>query len=696
MRKLFAISAIALALAGCEDSDDVENTVGQITISGTAASGETLTATVTDENGVDSSAITYTWMADGSAISGATTSTLTITEALVGQDISVSASYTDNDDFAETVNSSTVSVANSAATFAGDTTATITKNASAASTGTITVTDADGADTVVAQSDVVLTYGTFSISADGAWTYTLDTANTTVAALSGVEDTITETVSIASADGTSASIVITITGVAPDKVAKISDSDEGDTGELYYSFESGLTTGKLSLSILYGELETETAYISLYDTEGSTSSLIGELSLNEGAYGLRLNTYKEGTTPSKANKETSVVSEDAIEAPNFTAGQWIDIVMTWDTSSTTEVGTYSVMIDGTSYGPFVSQLPIPGTAVESMTVRLSSNGSTSSDAVYVNDLNLYSDVAGTTSVLSEDFEGFTVGDKLDTSNSDSPFGSRTFEAEVVVYGMEDSSGEGEGTGGGNGGNLSGDDVAPGTSGNKVALIKDTMTDDAGELRYKLSTSVNGVSTISKGKLTASFSKTAASTCTIDSNVKDAYIAIYGASTSSYNALVDLRIDGSDYPTDYAIRNKNEDGNKTIDLASPSFVADTWTNIEINWDATNATATVGPLVSMSINGTSVGDAWNSYSESVADLASGASTFVFKLGDTDANMADCKFLVDNIKVFSIDDAGAETSVYADNFESYDDGVSLDTDNDNSPYHSNSADVVVATEE
>lgn len=696
MRKLFAISAIALALAGCEDSDDVENTVGQITISGTAASGETLTATVTDENGVDSSAITYTWMADGSAISGATTSTLTITEALVGQDISVSASYTDNDDFAETVNSSTVSVANSAATFAGDTTATITKNASAASTGTITVTDADGADTVVAQSDVELTYGTFSISADGAWTYTLDTENTTVAALSGVEDTVVENISITSADGTSASIAITITGVAADKVAKISDSDDGDTGELYYKFESGTTTGKLSLSILYGELETETAYISLYDTEGSTKSLIGELSLNEGAYGLRVNTFDEGAVPSKNTSASSVIDEDAIDAPNFIAGEWIDIVMTWDTSSTTEVGTYTVMIDGTSYGPFTSQHPTPGVEVESMTVRLSSNGSLSADAVYVNDLNIYSDVAGTEVLLEEDFEDFMVGDSLDDSNDDSPFGSRTFEAEVVVYGMEDSSGEGEGSGEGNGGNLSEGDVAPGTSGNKVALIMDTLDDDAGELRYKLSSSADGVSSISKGKLTASFSKTAASTCTIDSNVKDAYIAIYGASTSSYNALVDLRIDGSDYDTDYAIRNKNEDGNKTVDLTSPSFTADTWTNVEITWDATNATADVGPLVSLSIDGTSVGDAWNSYSESVADLASGASTFVFKLGDTSANMADCKFQVDNVKIFSIDDAGAETAVYADNFESYDDGVSLDTDNDNSPYHSNSADVVVATEE
>lgn len=304
---------------------------------------------------------------------------------------------------------------------------------------------------------------------------------------------------------------------------------------------------------------------------------------------------------------------------------------------------------------------------------------------------IYSDVAGTTSIFSQDFEGFTVGDMLDDSNSASPFGSRTFEAEVVIYGQENSD---PGNGGDNGGNGGGDlgegDVAPGTAGNKVALIMDTMSDDAGELRYKLSTS----DIVTKGKMTASFMKTASSTCTLDSNVKDAYVAIYGGSTSSYNALVDLRIDGSDYDTDFALRHKNEDGNKTVNITNASFTADTWMHVEMTWDATNATADTGPLMTVSINGTSVAPAWNSYSESLVDVQSGAQTFVFKLGDTSSVIPDCKFYVDNIKVYSTDDSG-DTIVWADNFESYESGVSLDTDNSASTYHSNTAEAVVATE-
>lgn len=485
MRKFIAMSAIALAVAGCSesDSDDVENVIGQITISGTAEAGQTLTANVTDENGVDESTINYMWKAGGSDISGATSKTLVLMEEHVGESITVTATYTDNDEFAETVNSSAVSVANQAATIAGDLTATLSKSATTAISGTATVADNDGPNTFEAQTDQATMYGTFSITADGIWSYTLDTANTTVAALADENDSLSENVTLTASDGTTASLVVTITGVAPDKVAKISDSDDGDTGELYYKFDSGLTAGKLSLSLLYGVDEEQSTYVSLYDTEGSTKSLIGELILDEGKFGLRVNTFDEGETPSKSTNASSSIDYDAIDAPDFTPGEWIDLVMTWNTSSTTETGSYSIMIDGTSYGPFVSQHPTPGVAVEAMTVRLADNSKSSNDAVYVNDLYIYSDEAGTIAILEEDFEGYTVGDQLDESNESSPFGSRTFESEVVIYGMEDEVDPGEGSGSGN---LGEGDIAPGTAGNKIAQIMDTMLANS-DTNYQLVT-----------------------------------------------------------------------------------------------------------------------------------------------------------------------------------------------------------------
>ena len=693
--KLLAISAIALAITGCDSDEtvpEVGNSFGSLVVSGDAIVGQTLSTTVSDDNGLANATITYAWSAGGTVLSGETTGSLTLTDALIGDEITVSVSYTDDDGFDETITSAAtgaVASDNNSATFTGDVTGEVNNNASEAITGTVTVTDTDeGESTIVAQTDATTTYGTFSITTAGVWTYTLDTSNTTVAGLADENDTVTESITITSADGTALSIDITVSGVAPDKVAKISDSVDSDTGELYYKFSSGENTGQLSLSILYGEDETETAYISLYDTEGSTKSLIGELTLNEGAYGLRVNTFTDGAVPSKSTSASSTISTDAIDAPNFTPGEWIDVVMTWDTSSTTEAGTYSVIIDEVTYGPFVSQHPTPGVLVESMTIRLASNGDVSADAIYVNNLNIYSDVAGTTAILEEDFESFTVGDSLEQGDS-SPFGSRTFEAVVAIYGAEDATDDGSDDGDGE----VGDDPTPGTTGNKIAVITDTNTSDTGELRVKLSTS----DIISKGKMTAAFSKTASTECTLDSSVKDAYVGLYGTSTSSYDALVDLRIDGSDYDTAYAIRKNNVSGDKTVDIENITFSADTWTNVEVTWDATDATETTTPLITIKIDDAAVTtDAWNSYSATPSAIEGGAQTFTFRLGDNGSNIPDCKFRVDNIKIYSTDAAGTDTLEFQDNFESYADGDSLHPDDGKSTkYNSATSEAVIEVE-
>jgi Ca2+-binding RTX toxin-like protein len=79
---------------------------GIVTISGTAILNQILTASnsLADVDGLGT--ITYQWLADGSAISGATTSTLTLTEAQVGKAITVQASYIDLQGTAESVTSS--------------------------------------------------------------------------------------------------------------------------------------------------------------------------------------------------------------------------------------------------------------------------------------------------------------------------------------------------------------------------------------------------------------------------------------------------------------------------------------------------------------------------------------------------------------------------------------------------------------
>ncbi|NBU76898.1 MAG: hypothetical protein EBS30_17060, partial [Planctomycetes bacterium] len=73
---------------------------GAVTLSGVATQGSTLTVTNTlaDADGIASSganAITYQWLADGVAVSGATGSSLTLAQAQVGKAMTVKAAYTD-------------------------------------------------------------------------------------------------------------------------------------------------------------------------------------------------------------------------------------------------------------------------------------------------------------------------------------------------------------------------------------------------------------------------------------------------------------------------------------------------------------------------------------------------------------------------------------------------------------------------
>jgi hypothetical protein len=83
---------------------------GSVTISGTVAVDEVLTAahTITDADGMR--AVSYQWLRDGVAIDSATESTYTITTTDVNTAISVQASYTDGGGTAETVTSSSSTV----------------------------------------------------------------------------------------------------------------------------------------------------------------------------------------------------------------------------------------------------------------------------------------------------------------------------------------------------------------------------------------------------------------------------------------------------------------------------------------------------------------------------------------------------------------------------------------------------------
>ena len=81
-------------------------------------------------------------------------------------------------------------------------------NVPVTASGTLTITDLDDAASFAPQSNVAGTYGTFSIAANGDWTYTAASAFDSLALGQLVSDTFT----VAAVDGTTGTVQVTISG----------------------------------------------------------------------------------------------------------------------------------------------------------------------------------------------------------------------------------------------------------------------------------------------------------------------------------------------------------------------------------------------------------------------------------------------------------------------------------------------------
>jgi len=104
-----------------------------------------------------------------------------------------------------------------AATISGDTSGSINEDETNV-TGSLTVNDPNANESEFqSQTDTALTFGSFSISSSGGWTYSLDNENVAVQELNeGV--VVNDSVTVSSVDGTSQDIAITITGVNDEAV----------------------------------------------------------------------------------------------------------------------------------------------------------------------------------------------------------------------------------------------------------------------------------------------------------------------------------------------------------------------------------------------------------------------------------------------------------------------------------------------
>ena len=309
-------------------------------------------------------------------------------------------------------------------------------------TGTVGVRDRNPDETtIVAQSDVAFDYGTFSIGTNGDWTYTLDTSNPAVAALRNVAETLTETIVVTSADGTTADLVITITGVGESTLAaRMTDNSTADNGELRLRISdlditpnpSPLLAGKLNVSFnkddntLGSDGNVKDAYITLYNTSTSTSSgrAILDLRIRSNRFTIR------DFDPEKA--DLGDTKGDITVTNEFTPGEWQELEVTWDYQGGA-VPILNILIDGVP----VTTSPYEGSdnavgGVTHVAFRFSDTSSTTLGAFKVDNIEIYSDTAGTNLIFEDDFEGNNEDDVLGPPK----YHSNTFEAVVAVVALD--------------------------------------------------------------------------------------------------------------------------------------------------------------------------------------------------------------------------------------------------------------------
>ena len=127
----------------------------------------------------------------------------------------------DGDDPATVEVAITVTGVSDPAVFGGDTTGEIGEDATAPLAGTLTISNADGADTVVAQTGTPGDYGVFSIDELGAWTYTLGDAAQTLRRDQSPVERFTVTAADDGDTPTTVDVAITVNGANDEPAPRI-------------------------------------------------------------------------------------------------------------------------------------------------------------------------------------------------------------------------------------------------------------------------------------------------------------------------------------------------------------------------------------------------------------------------------------------------------------------------------------------
>ena len=213
---------------------------------------------------------------------------------------------------------------------------------------------ADSWEEVVAPTASANGYGTFTITAAGVWTYTLDNSNPTVQSLpagGSIDDSFT----VATIDGTSQVVSITITGTNDAPVA-VADGNGGDA-----VIESGIAAGDPSAAgnVLTNDIDPDIG-------DSRTVTAVNGSALNVGAPLVGI----YGTLTLLADGSWSYALNDADPDTNALAqGQLVSDAFSYtvsDTSGAISSAALTITITGGNDAPVVTGAVDNGTVTEDL------------------------------------------------------------------------------------------------------------------------------------------------------------------------------------------------------------------------------------------------------------------------------------------------------------------------------------------
>ncbi|WP_236632958.1 LamG-like jellyroll fold domain-containing protein [Endozoicomonas elysicola] len=142
----------------------------------------------------------------------------------------------------------TVNSVNDAALITGDDSATLAEDNSSTltATGTLSITDVDAGESIFTAATVNGSYGSLTIDTAGAWSYSADNTQTVIQQLASGQ-TLTDTITVSSVDGTAHNLTFTFNGTNDAPTLSLGDpSTGGGSGLLGEIFETSSSINDLT------------------------------------------------------------------------------------------------------------------------------------------------------------------------------------------------------------------------------------------------------------------------------------------------------------------------------------------------------------------------------------------------------------------------------------------------------------------